>query len=111
MVDYPWILPGRDTPLRRFWESMVKQIGQAVPRVPVECGSVMMVRQLLLSSDNLTLLSPDQVSVELAAGVLAAAPPPVTVRRTIGIASRVGWRPTAAQATFLAMLREVGHAI
>lgn len=111
MMDYPWILPGRDTPLRRFWESMVEEIGQTIPHVPVECGSVMMVRQLLLSSDNLTLLSPDQVSVELDAGVLAAMAPPASVRRTIGIASRVGWRPTAAQSAFLAMLRDVGRAI
>lgn len=111
MLEHPWILPGINTPLRRFWEAMVRGIGEAVPPVQVECGSVIMVRQFLLTSDALTLLSPDQVNLELSTGVLAAMAPPASVRRTIGIASRVGWRPTAAQAAFLATLREVGSTI
>ena len=69
----------------------------------------MTIRQLLLAGDGLTLLSPDQVSVELAAGVLAALPPPVPIARTIGITTRPGWRPTPAQADFLDLLREVSR--
>ncbi len=109
MFAYPWLMPGRDTPLRHYWEDMVRALGREVPRVGIECGSVMMIRQLLLSGDALTLLSPDQVSVELDAGVLAALPTPVPVTRTIGIATRAGWRPTAAQAAFLKLLDEVGR--
>lgn len=108
LASYPWLLPGRETPLRRYWEAMFRATGQEPPHVGIECGSVMTIRQLLLSGDALTLLSPDQVSVELAAGVLAALPPPVPVTRTIGIATRNGWRPTSAQAAFLAMLRVTG---
>lgn len=108
LFAYPWLLPGRETPLRRYWEAMIRQTGRDIPHVGIECGSVMMLRQLLLASDALTLLSPDQVSVELEAGVLAARPTPVPVNRTIGIATRAGWRPTAAQTAFLALLREVG---
>jgi DNA-binding transcriptional LysR family regulator len=108
MLAYPWILPGRETPLRRYWETMLRDLGQPVPRVPVECGSVMMIRQLLLAGDGLTLASPDQVSVELAAGVLARLPTPVPVQRTIGITARMGWRPTSAQAAFVALLRQTG---
>ncbi|MEN9682253.1 MAG: hypothetical protein RLZZ427_4 [Pseudomonadota bacterium] len=108
MFAYPWLLPGRETPLRRYWEAMLRDAGREIPHVGVECGSVMMLRQLLLSSDALTLLSPDQVAVELAAGVLASCPPPALVSRTIGISTRAGWRPTTAQAAFLALLREVG---
>jgi DNA-binding transcriptional LysR family regulator len=108
MLAYPWILPGRETPLRRYWETMLRDLGQTVPRVPVECGSVMMIRQLLLAGDGLTLASPDQVSVELAAGVLARLPTPVPVQRTIGITARMGWRPTSAQAAFVALLRQTG---
>lgn len=111
MFDYPWVLSGRETPLRRFWENMVRALKREPPHVPIECGSVMMVRQLLLASDGLTLLSRDQVSVELEAGVLAAMSPPVAVSRTIGLATRSGWRPTAAQVDFVALLREVAHDI
>ncbi len=71
-------------------------------RVPIECGSVMTIRGLLLDSDFLTLLSPDQVAVELEAGWL------IVYRRaaggmvrTIGMTTRAGWRPTAAQRAFV----------
>lgn len=111
MLGYPWILPGPETPLRRYWSTMVSETGGTVPHVRIECGSVIMVRQLLRASDALTLLSPDQVAVELAAGVLAALPPPVPVRRAIGIATRDGWRPTTTQAAFLDLLRETGRSL
>lgn len=108
VFSYPWFMPSTDTPLRRYWESMVQTLGQPVPHVAIECGSVLMIRQLLLRGDGLTLLSPDQVAVELEAGLLAALAPPVPVRRMIGITTRTGWRPTAAQGEFLALLRDVG---
>lgn len=111
MFSYPWLLPSRATPLRRYWETMIRALGREVPHVAIECGSVMMIRQLLLAGDGLTLLSPDQVSVELDAGVLAATPPPVPVQRTIGITTRIGWRPTSTQAAFLALLHQVGGEI
>lgn len=111
MFAYPWFLPGRETPLRRYWEHMVQALGRAVPHVGIECGSTMMIRQLLLAGDGLTLLSPDQVSLELKAGVLAALPTPVPVARTIGITTRAGWRPTPTQAGFLGLLREVGRSL
>lgn len=106
MLDYPWLLPDRSTPLRRYWEAMLAALGLPIPHVAIECGSVMMIRQLLIAGDGLTLLSPDQVSVELDAGLLAALPPPAPVRRTIGIITRTGWRPTRAEATLLEKLRE-----
>lgn len=113
LLAFPWLLPGRQTPLRLYWETMIRALGQDPPRIAVECGSVMTIRQLLLSGDGLTLLSRDQVSVELQAGVLAAMATPVPVRRTIGIITRTGWRPTAVQTDFLNILREasatIGH--
>lgn len=107
LARYPWILPARDTPLRHYWEDMMRSAGAEPPHVAIECGSVLTVRQLLLGSDALTLLSPAQLAVELQAGVLATRPTPVAVARTIGITTREGWRPTAPQAAFVALLRQV----
>lgn len=105
---FPWILPGGDTPLRLYWEAMMRAVtGEAPPHVGIECGSVLTVRQLLVGSDALTLLSPAQLAVELESGVLAMRPTPVPVRRTIGLTHRALWRPTAPQADFLALLRTV----
>jgi DNA-binding transcriptional LysR family regulator len=108
LAAHDWILPSRDTPLRRYWEAMLVQAGAVPPSVRVECGSVLTVRQLLLGSDALTLLSPDQLAVELSAGVLVALPTPVPVQRMIGVTTRNDWRPTAPQAEFVNFLREIG---
>lgn len=107
LADYPWVLPARGTPLRQYWEGMMRAVGAEPPEVGIECGSVLTVRQLLLGSDALTLLSPAQLAVELQAGVLAALPTPAPVRRRIGITTREGWQPTGPQAAFVALLREV----
>jgi len=107
LADYPWVLPARGTPLRQYWERMMRAVGAEPPEVGIECGSVLTVRQLLLGSDALTLLSPAQLAVELQAGVLASLPTPAPVRRRIGITTREGWQPTGPQAAFLALLREV----
>lgn len=107
MFSHPWVLPGRNTPLRRYWEDMMCALGHDPPHVRIESGSVVVIRQLLLSSDGLTLLSPGQVSVELKAGILASMPTPVPVRRMIGITTRAGWRPTPPQVAFMTMLREM----
>lgn len=108
LAAFEWILPGRDTPLRLYWEAMMRSAGTEPPPVAIECGSVLTVRQLLVGSDALTLLSPAQLAVEIEAGLLATLPSPVPVSRTIGVTVRAGWRPTATQARFLAILREVG---
>ncbi|MES2301481.1 MAG: LysR family transcriptional regulator [Pseudomonadota bacterium] len=107
LARYPWILPARDTPLRHYWEDMMRSAGAEPPHVAIECGSVLTVRQLLLGSDALTLLSPAQLAVELQAGVLATRPTPVPVARTIGITTREGWRPTAPQGAFVTLLQQV----
>ncbi len=106
LAGYPWVLPARDTPLRQYWEAMMRAAGAEPPPVGIECGSVLTVRQLLLGSDALTLLSPAQLAVELQAGVLATLPTPAPVLRTIGITTRQGWRPTAPQAAFVDLLRK-----
>ncbi|HZV09850.1 MAG TPA: LysR family transcriptional regulator, partial [Novosphingobium sp.] len=49
LLDYPWILPGSETPLRRHWEAMLRALGHVPPHVSVECGSTMALRQLLLT--------------------------------------------------------------
>jgi LysR family transcriptional regulator of gallate degradation len=105
MLGYPWIMPGRATPLTLYWEQMMRDAGVEPPPVWIECGAVLTVRQLLLGSDALTMLSPAQLAVEIDAGLIAAVRPPVPVVRPIGMLQRPGWRPTEIQQAFLAQLR------
>jgi LysR family transcriptional regulator, regulator for genes of the gallate degradation pathway len=108
LARYPWIVPAAGTPLRLQWERMFAGRGSALPAVPIECGSVMTIRQILIDSDFLTLLSPDQVAVELEAGWLKKiANTPEGLTRTIGITTRTGWRPTGMQQSFLDEIQKV----
>jgi len=108
LADYPWIVGQAGTPLRGHWEALFA--GHSLPPAPIECGSVMVIREVLRESDFLTLLSPDQVALEAATGVLTTIGPLLPQSsRTIGITLRESWRPTAAQARFLELLRAVSE--
>ncbi len=105
---YPWIVPAPGTPLRIQWERMFTSVGAALPKAPIECGSVITIRQLLLDSDFLTLLSHDQVAVELEAGWLTKiSDTPEGLSRTIGVTTRAGWRPTGTQRSFMEILNAI----
>lgn len=102
LATFPWIVAGPGTPLRSQWEGMFRSGNVEPPAVPIECGSVITIREILTKSDFLTLLSPDQVSVELEAGwleQLSAAPSGFV--REIGLTTRANWRPTILQQAFV----------
>jgi DNA-binding transcriptional LysR family regulator len=99
---FPWILPPEGTPLRQLWRAMFAELGGDLPAVPIECGSVMTIRQLLVGGDYLTLLSCDQLALELEVGLLAdIGPAPGAISRTIGLTTRADWRPTRLQQQFM----------
>jgi LysR family transcriptional regulator of gallate degradation len=105
LAAYPWIIGQTGTPLRAQWEALFT--GSALPPAPIECGSVMVIREVLRHSDFLTLLSADQVRLEIATGILAPLGPLLEgSTRTIGVTTREGWRPTPAQRRFLGIISE-----
>lgn len=107
LADFPWVISAPGTPLRVLWEQMFAGAGVAPPRIPVESASVIANREILRKSDFLTLLSADQVAVELEAGWLTTlCEAPGNLQRTIGTTTRTGWRPTAMQSSFLGTLKE-----
>lgn len=103
LARFPWVAGRAGTPLRDLWQALFA--GHAHPPAPIDCGSVMVIRGILRDSDFLTLLSPDQVAMEIETGVLA----PVDVAidlpdRRIGLTLRAGWRPTLLQSRFIDLL-------
>lgn len=111
LAKYQWVLPDPQTPLYRYWVQMMVSDGGEAPHVAIECGSVLTIREILLGTDMLTLLSPDQLRVEMEADLLIARKPPIPVTRTIGITTRQDWRPTQPQAKMLETLRTIGQHI
>lgn len=110
MSGYPWIVGRKGSPLRGHWETLFGLAETERPDAPIECGSVMAIRGILLESDFLTLLSPDQIAMELRSGLLAAiaAELPPTAR-TIGAITRADWRPTRLQRQFLELLGQAAN--
>jgi len=112
MARFPFTVPPRGTPLRDSFERYFAEQGLPLPQVPVESGSVMMIRQIMIGSDFLTLLSRDQLQVEVEAGwlcKLASLPP--GYHRQIGMTTRASLRPTEVQAEFFADLAAAAREI
>jgi DNA-binding transcriptional LysR family regulator len=111
LARYPWILAAPDTPLRKSWERYFRDAGVALPQVPVESGSVMMIRQILMDTDFLTVLSPEQIAPELEAQWLKRiANLPSKFGRSIAMTTRGSWRPTQVQAEFVRDLQAAAKA-
>jgi len=108
LSKYDWCLPQKGVPLRDKWEQMFLAAGLPIPNIRVECGSVITIRQILMQTNCLTVLSPDQVAVELEAKwVKIVGTASNDMRRIIGLTYRDNWRPTSAQSEMMAYLRQV----
>jgi DNA-binding transcriptional LysR family regulator len=95
LAAYRWIVPPANSPLREQWQRLFD--GAPLPETPIECGSVMIIGRLLTESEFLTLLSPDQVALQIRSGLLTQIGSPLEhSRRVMGITTRRSWRPTAA---------------
>ncbi len=103
LATYPWIVAPANSPLREQWENLFAEV--TTPSTPVECGSVMIIGRLLTEGNFLTLLSPDQVALQIRSGLLTQVGPALEgTKRVVGITTRRSWRPTATQRRFLEML-------
>jgi LysR family transcriptional regulator of gallate degradation len=101
LLDFPWAVAAVGAPARAQWAI-------EPPALRIECGSVMVLRGLMLEDDWLTLMSRDQFLVEQRAGLLAEIPGVGnTLRRRIGLTTRDDWCPTRLQMEFLATFRAV----
>ncbi|WP_294356390.1 LysR substrate-binding domain-containing protein, partial [uncultured Sphingomonas sp.] len=88
------------------WQQMFDHADKPRPDAPIQCGSVALIRGVLVRSDFLTLLSPDQVSAEIDSGSLVTIDSCVPdTMRTIGAITRRDWYPTALQEQFMTVLR------
>lgn len=104
LAAFPWVVAPVNTPLREQWERMFGA-GKR-PATPIECASVMIIGRLLTESDFLTLLSPDQVALQIRSGLLTRIGEPLEeTQRLVGITYRRSWRPTAIQRRFIELLK------
>lgn len=106
--SFPWIVAPANSPLRNHWERVFSEVER--PDTPIECGSVMIIGRLLTYANLLTLLSPDQVALQIRSGLLTQIGHPLEgSRRIVGMTTRRSWRPTATQRLFIQKLEDAAR--
>lgn len=101
-----WAVPRRGTPAREQFDALFAGLGLQGPDSIVECGSILLMRELLARTDLLGCISGGQAGAEVANGLLVRLATGIDwPGRTIGLTCRAGWLPTRAQALLLEALR------
>ena len=104
-----WVVAPRPTPARTMFENIFQDQGSPTPTRIVEASSQMLVRELLLGSDRLTMLSKHQTTRELIEGHFKILPFTGNHQsRPIGLKIRNNWHATAMQDYFIKLLRDKG---
>ena len=106
---YPWVIARRGTQVRAMMEGLLPPEAM---RGAIVASSVILLREILRDSDHLGALSRIQTLPQGEAQALAVLPVDLPdTQRPIGITTRAGWEPTAAQRDFIGLLREQAAAL
>lgn len=112
LANYPWVVPRAGTPTREYFSAIFTEAGVESPRSLNESSSLILIRGMLLDSDRLTLISADQILLELKLGLLKTLPLDLShTRRTIGLTMRRDWQPTNTQQLFIDRLIVLGRSM
>lgn len=104
LAAYPWVAAPAGTPLREQWDRLFESL--PAPPLPVECSAAETIRGLLLDADWLTLIYPDQLRMEITAGLVAPiAQGEFGDARQIVMTTRRDWIASPAQAAFRDVLQ------
>jgi DNA-binding transcriptional LysR family regulator len=101
LARYPWIVGNRETPIRQHFDRLFEN-ADCAPDSLIESSSLVLMRELLLSTEHLGCISYLQAQAELARGFLKQLPLDLShTERPIGLTTRKNWMPTAAQQQFI----------
>lgn len=104
LASFGWAVAPAGAPAREAWERLFLDGGLYPPQASVTCASGSALVALAAKSDLLTL-APAALLSENGESGLVAIGEPLAARRSILLATRAGWAPSPAQATFLDELR------
>jgi hypothetical protein len=104
LAGYDWIMPGSMTPRHQAFRRMFASL-PALPRISVETTSMQIYRDLLSTTDRLTLMSALEAQLNAPSKLAVLPYRSAQLRRCDGIATRAVWRPTPVHRHFLEVLR------
>lgn len=110
LANYPWIVAAEQSPTLAIWTQFMETSGGGFPSQRVQCGSILLARELIRHGDWLALMSPHQFRLEEECGVLTRLDLKVPgSTRPIGLTLRKQWRPTSIQQRFLVMAEDMAR--
>ena len=111
-LAFPWIAPPKTTPSGQYLFEALGIADLETTPVRVVSSSLMMVRQMLLQGDFVSVISRHQIDHEVRAGQIAVLPIALEgSRRPIGLSTRKSWRPTEPQMRMLEQIRRSARRI
>ncbi len=112
LAEQGWVVPRLGTPARTQFEALFERAGLAPPRSVIECGSILLMRELLGRSDLLGCISARQAEAEVARGLLVALDVATDwPERRIGMTFRADWMPTPAQSELAGIIRRIAAGV
>ncbi|WP_071673113.1 LysR family transcriptional regulator [Nioella nitratireducens] len=111
LTAYSWVVPRSGTPSRSQFDALFVERGLPMPDRLLECGSILMMRELLRRGAGLGCISGKQAEAEIANGLLVRVKAGIEwPGRPIGLTYRAEWVPTKAQAQLLDLIRDEARA-
>jgi LysR family transcriptional regulator, regulator for genes of the gallate degradation pathway len=101
---YDWIMPGPMTPRQQAFRRIFAGL-PALPKISVETTSLQIHRDLLATTDRLTLMSTLEAQLNDPHRLAVLPFRSSGLRRTDGLATRIDWQPTPIHRHFLKVLR------
>lgn len=108
----PWVVPRAGTPARAQFDGLFAAAAVAPPASILECGSILLMREILAEGRLLGCISATQAAAEIREGLVVRLDLRVDLPgRPIGLTTRADWEPTAAQRQMRDLIRAQGRAI
>jgi LysR family transcriptional regulator of gallate degradation len=104
LARYDWIMPGPLTPRHQAFRRMFAGL-PALPKISVETTALQIYRDLLATTDQLTLMSALEAQLNEPSKLAVLPFRSAGLRRCDGIATRADWQPTHIHRHFLKVLR------
>lgn len=107
LAAYPWVVPREGAPARAQFDAFFG--GVDLPGGIIEAGSILLMREIVATSDHLGCISGQQALAEISKGLVAEIDVGTTwPGRPIGLTYRENWVPTRVQSLLLDLLRSRG---
>jgi len=112
LARHGWVVPRKGAPTRAQFDALFLGRGLPQPDSIVECGSILLMRELLNRSDLLGCISAHQAEAEVSRGLVARLDIAIRSReRAIGLTYRADWVPATAQRLMLDLIRQAGRGV